>query len=72
MNLGTRQNQRERGKNVIDARHERASILEAVQTQLKHGRYSFEPIYGNGTAGQQIADILAKLDKVQVQKRITY
>jgi UDP-hydrolysing UDP-N-acetyl-D-glucosamine 2-epimerase len=71
VNIGSRQDMRERGDNVIDAAPDRASILEAIQSQLKHGRYASQPIYGDGAAGKRIADVLSRCE-VQVQKRITY
>jgi UDP-hydrolysing UDP-N-acetyl-D-glucosamine 2-epimerase len=71
VNIGSRQDMRERGDNVIDAAPDRASILEAIQRQLKHGRYESQPIYGDGAAGKRIADVLSRCE-VQVQKRITY
>ncbi len=72
VNVGTRQIMRERGENVIEVPHDKGAILGAIRTQLAHGRYTMEPIYGDGTAGRQIADILATLGPVNVQKRITY
>lgn len=71
INIGSRQDMRERGTNVIDAEHERQAIREAIMKQLDHGRYESQPIYGDGQAGKRIADILARCE-VQVQKRITY
>lgn len=71
VNIGSRQDMRERGDNVIDAAPDRASILEAIERQLKHGRYESRPIYGDGSAGKRIADVLSRCE-VQVQKRITY
>jgi UDP-hydrolysing UDP-N-acetyl-D-glucosamine 2-epimerase len=71
VNIGSRQDMRERGDNVIDAAPDRASILEAIQRQLKNGRYESQPIYGDGAAGKRIADVLSRCE-VQVQKRITY
>lgn len=71
VNIGSRQDMRERGANVIDAEHERHTIREAITKQLDHGRYESQPIYGDGQAGKRIADILARCE-VQVQKRITY
>jgi len=71
VNIGSRQDMRERGTNVIDAEHERRTIREAIMKQLDHGRYESQPIYGDGQAGKRIADILARCE-VQVQKRITY
>ena len=71
VNIGSRQDMRERGANVLDSIHERLSIREAISHQLRHGSYPSEPIYGDGHAGKRIADILATCE-VQIQKRITY
>ncbi len=72
VNVGSRQDGRERGANVIDVAHDRGEILDAVRRQLVHGRYPSQPIYGDGTAGKKIADILAGLEGVKVQKQIAY
>lgn len=71
VNIGTRQAGRERGSNVIDVDCNSEAIEEAIRKQIEHGKYESEPIYGDGTAGKQIADILSKVE-VEVQKRITY
>lgn len=71
VNIGTRQTGRERGKNVIDVDCNHEEITKAILQQKEHGKYESEPIYGNGTAGKQIADILYNTS-VEVQKRITY
>jgi UDP-hydrolysing UDP-N-acetyl-D-glucosamine 2-epimerase len=72
VNIGTRQAGRERGPNVIDVPHEEDVIADAVAAQLKHGRYETADTYGDGKAGGRMADILAGLGPVEVQKRITY
>jgi len=72
VNIGTRQTARERGTNVIDVDHDEDAIAEAIMVQKKHGRRAMEDSYGDGTAGRKIADILAGLGRVEVQKRITY
>jgi UDP-hydrolysing UDP-N-acetyl-D-glucosamine 2-epimerase len=72
VNIGTRQFMRERGKNVIEVPHELEAIHAAIMKQVKHGPYPMEPIYGDGSAGERIADILAKMGPVNVQKRINY
>jgi len=59
VNIGSRQTARERGPNVIDVAHDASAIVEAVRTHLEHGKYPNDPLYGDGTAGVQIADILA-------------
>jgi UDP-hydrolysing UDP-N-acetyl-D-glucosamine 2-epimerase len=72
VNIGSRQTGRERGRNVIDASPEPDVIRDAVLRQIEHGRYPSDPVYGDGRAGQRVADILAGLGPVTVQKRITY
>ena len=71
VNIGSRQTMRQRGSNVIDVDHNRSAITDAVQQQVTHGRYEMEPIYGDGHAGERIADVLATCEW-QLQKRITY
>ena len=71
VNIGTRELGRERGKNVTDAPHEAKAIAAAMRRQIEHGPYAMEAIYGDGKAGERIAEVLAKC-KVTVQKRITY
>ena len=71
VNIGSRQNMRQRGKNVIDVGYDRKAISEAIKTHVAHGPYSMDPIYGDGNAGRQIADVLASCS-VQQQKVITY
>lgn len=70
--VGSRQQGREHGQNAMfGVPHERAAILEAIKQQLAHGRYEPDPIFGDGTAGKQIADHLATI-VVDVQKRLAY
>lgn len=72
VNIGSRQDMRERGDNVVDVGNDTVEIEGAVSKQLEHGFYGHQPIYGDGTAGEKIADVLSKLGEVEVQKRITY
>jgi len=71
VNIGTRQNARDRGRNVLDVPYGRDEIKAAIARQVGHGPYTMEPIYGDGRAGQRIADILST-EVVDVQKCITY
>jgi len=71
VNIGSRQDMRERGTNVIDVEHDREAIRAAVTRQIEHGRYPMEPIYGDGEAGARIADVLSRCE-ANIQKRITY
>ena len=71
VNIGSRQRGRERGPNVIDVPHDRDAIADAVRRQVAHGPYAPAHIYGDGTAGGRIADVLARTP-LHVQKRIQY
>ena len=71
VNLGSRQSGRQRGRNVIDVDHNKTAIAEAVAHQVEHGPYPSEPIYGDGRAGERIADVLSKCSW-RLEKRITY
>jgi UDP-hydrolysing UDP-N-acetyl-D-glucosamine 2-epimerase len=71
VNVGSRQTGRQRGANIVDAGYARAEIAAAIRGRIEHGRYPSEPIYGDGTAGRQIADVLAACE-FRLDKRITY
>ena len=71
VNVGTRQNARQRGENVIDVANDKDAIVSAVKQHLLHGKYKAEPIYGSGDAGIQIAQVLAG-PLPSIQKTITY
>jgi UDP-hydrolysing UDP-N-acetyl-D-glucosamine 2-epimerase len=71
VNIGSRQDGRERGPNVVDVAHDRKAIVEAVRRQLTHGRYTPAHLYGDGQAGSRIADVLSRTP-LSVQKRIQY
>ncbi len=71
VNIGSRQNNRDRGRNVIDVDYDKSEIKDAIIKQIKNGHYVKEDIYGDGNAGKKIAEILATKN-VNVQKCITY
>ncbi len=71
VNIGPRQEGRDRGSNVLDTDYNKEQIVEAVWTQMANGRYPMEPIYGDGHAGERIAEILST-KQLSIHKRITY
>lgn len=71
VNIGSRQDMRQRGHNIVDVDHNSAAIEDAINYQVKHGRYETEPIYGDGHAGERIADTLSHCSW-RLQKQITY
>jgi UDP-hydrolysing UDP-N-acetyl-D-glucosamine 2-epimerase len=68
VNIGSRQQFRERGRNVIDVDHDRQAIANAIKVQLARGKYPSDTVYGDGRAGERIAHHLAtarlRFDKV--------
>jgi UDP-hydrolysing UDP-N-acetyl-D-glucosamine 2-epimerase len=68
VNIGTRQNDRARGKNVIDTDYNYSNIKKAVEFQIDHGKYKLDTLYGDGSAGKSIAEVLEKIE-VRIQKR---
>ncbi len=71
VNIGTRQNKRERGMNVLDANYNKDEIKEAIIKQINHGSYESDHTYGDGTAAEKIAKILESTSP-DLQKTITY
>ena len=71
VNIGTRQSGRERAVNVIDVKCDALDIKTAIDKQLQNGRYKSSHLVGDGTAGNQIAEILASTE-LKIQKQISY
>ena len=71
VNIGTRQQRRCAGRNVVHVPNQAECIRRGIERQLEHGRYAMEAIYGDGNAGQRIAEILS-YKNVSIQKLIAY
>ncbi len=71
VNIGSRQNKRERGRNVLDTDYSATHIREAILKQASKGRFEKETIYGSGDAGKQIADVLSR-ENPDIAKVIAY
>lgn len=70
VNIGTRQNGRERGKNVIDVDYNKDEIKKAIIHSLEHGKYPKEHVYGKEGASRKIVEILSEVDLTDIiQKR---
>jgi len=61
VNVGSRQNNRERAENVLDVPCHSESILEAIKLQTSKSTYDSSTLYGDGYAGANIAKRLALL-----------
>jgi len=71
VNIGSRQNRRDRGKNVVDVDYDEEAIVSAVQNIFLHQNREVSNVYGGGNAGEQIATLLKELP-LQFHKTITY
>lgn len=71
VNIGSRQNRRERGNNVIDVEYSSDAIVLAIQNWLKGKKPKSDNIYGDGRAGARIAEQLATLP-LTFHKTIVY
>lgn len=74
INIGTRQNGRQRSENIIDVPHNAKKILKAIKESKNLKNKNFKKIYGTGDASKKIIEHLntLNLDKHIVQKKITY
>jgi len=71
VNIGSRQNRRARGENVLDVNYEREAIEASVQHFIHNGRPEPSHVYGGGDAGKKIATLLAELPTI-FHKTIEY
>ena len=71
VNVGSRQNRRVRGENVVDVKYNRQEIISALNKILNAERPISSDIYGGGEAGRKIAAIIADLPLVY-HKTIAY
>lgn len=71
VDIGTRQRGRERGENVVTIDYRCDAIKEAITSQAQRGRVASQHVYGDGKAGQRIADLLAEISLTS-DKQLTY
>ncbi len=71
VNIGSRQQGRDRGGNVVDVDYRRADIEAAIRRQIAAERPPADPLYGSGEAGRRIAEAIADA-RLTIEKRLTY
>ncbi|MEK7507163.1 MAG: UDP-N-acetylglucosamine 2-epimerase [Patescibacteria group bacterium] len=77
VNIGTRQQFREKGKNVIDVNHDIKEITAAIEKSLfdakfiKTAKLARNP-YDNGETAKKVVKILETIELPPIQKVITY
>ena len=68
--IGSRQNKRESGKNIIRVDYSSNQILKAINKQL-YKKFPQDKRFGIGNAGNKMAEILSKVE-VNTQKLLNY
>ncbi|WP_129747913.1 UDP-N-acetylglucosamine 2-epimerase [Flavobacterium anhuiense] len=71
VNIGSRQNRRDRGGNSVDVDYSQKEIEEAITVIVKNDKIVSSSIYGDGKAGIKIAELLAEVP-LQFHKTIMY
>ena len=69
INVGTRQQGRERTKNIIDVPCNRDELTAAIEI-YKNKRIKSTNLYGDGDSGQKIAKILHEIDLKQTLNKV--
>lgn len=72
INIGDRQIGRERGRNVIDCNYDINEILNAYHTIISNDRCPMDCLYGDGHAGERIAEVIENLGTIHVNKILAY
>lgn len=68
VNIGTRQQGRLRGPNVLDIGYSESAIKKAIEKQLAHGLYPASKIYYKPNTSKKILEVLTKV-KASSQKK---
>ena len=71
VNIGTRQANRQHGKNVIHVDYNSTEIQTAIKKQIENDRYEKSTLFGDGRAGKRIVKILSEVE-IKVQKTLYY
>lgn len=71
VNIGSRQNRRDRGENVLDVGYDCNEIVYGIKEWINNSRPTQSEVYGGANAGNLIADLLASVE-LKFHKTITY
>ncbi len=71
VNIGSRQNKRIRGNNVIDINYSKEEIKNAITRHINSPKPKFSDVYGGGDAGIKIAQTLSEVPLI-FHKTITF
>lgn len=68
INIGRRQYQREKERNVIDINNDK-SIMKSILTQINIKKYRSYKTYGDGNAAKKMINVIKKLGQVDLEKK---
>jgi UDP-hydrolysing UDP-N-acetyl-D-glucosamine 2-epimerase len=71
VNIGSRQNRRDRGGNTTDVDYVQSEIETAIKKAIDNGKTISSNLYGEGNSGTKIAQLVAELP-LQFHKTIMY
>lgn len=71
VNIGNRQHRRSRAQNVTDVGYDEKEIMEATKKAINSDHFPSSTLYGNGSSGKKIAEILATAE-LTFSKTICY
>ena len=71
VNIGSRRPGATAARTCSTSPHERAAIVDAARRHVDHGRYPSDHLYGDGSAGERIAETLATC-ALKIEKRLSY
>ena len=72
VNIGTRQNSRLAGPNVLNSKNDVKNIINAIKNQIQSDDKESSDLYGDGNTGKRIVEAIKKFELTTLQKRITY
>lgn len=77
VNIGTRQQYRERGSNMLDVEHNTGDIMNAIEKSINDKKFidmvkKGKNPYDNGNTAKQVVEILESIELPSIQKLITY
>lgn len=72
VNIGNRQNERERCNNVLDCEHNHVQIYKSIKKQISKKKFNKSYNFGNGYASDKIYKILSKKDMFSCLKVLKF
>lgn len=71
VNIGDRQEGRVRAENVVDVKLDEQEIINAINKQIKNGKYNKSNLFGDGNASKRISEVIRNVE-LTTEKKIAY